>query len=47
MSVLDRLIAEGRVTPASRDLLDIRPLRRLRGKQLSEVLQEMRDEEPW
>ena len=47
MSVLDRLIAEGRATRATGDLLDLRPLPPLPGKQLSETLQEMRDEEPW
>jgi prevent-host-death family protein len=47
MSVLDRLIAEGRVTPATGNLLDIKPLPPISGKQLSETLQEMRDEEPW
>ncbi len=47
MSVLDRLIADGKVTPATGDLLDLEPLPALPGKQLSEILQEMRDEEPW
>ncbi len=47
MSVLDRLTAEGKIRPATRDLLEIEPLPPIPGKQLSEVLQEMRDEEPW
>jgi len=47
MSVLDRMIAEGRATRATGDLLDLKPLPPIPGKQLSEVLQEMRDEEPW
>jgi len=46
-SVLDRMIAEGRATRATGDLLDLTPLPPIPGKQLSEVLQEMRDEEPW
>ncbi|MBX3031092.1 MAG: type II toxin-antitoxin system prevent-host-death family antitoxin [Chloroflexi bacterium] len=46
-SVLDRLIAEGRVRPATRDLLDIVPLvpDAPPGRPLSEILQEMRDED--
>jgi prevent-host-death family protein len=49
-SVLDRMIAEGRATRATRDLLDIKPLSPEEagpGRPLSEILQEMRDEEPW
>ena len=46
-SVLDRLIAEGKATPAQGDLLEVEPLPPIPGKQLSEILQEMRDEEPW
>jgi prevent-host-death family protein len=43
----ERLVSEGVITPASGDLLAIRPLSRLVGKQLSEVLREMREEERW
>ncbi len=46
-SVLDRMIAEGRATRAKGDLLDLEPLPARSGKQLSEILQEMRDEESW
>ena len=41
------MLAEGRITPAKHDLLDVTPLPALPGKQLSEVLREMRDEEVW
>jgi prevent-host-death family protein len=47
MSALDRMIAEGKATRATGDLLDLKPLPALPGKQLSETLREMRDEEPW
>ena len=47
MSMLDRLVAEGKVTPATGDLLDIKPLPPIPGKQLSQILLEMRDEETW
>ncbi|MEK6719683.1 MAG: type II toxin-antitoxin system prevent-host-death family antitoxin [Chloroflexota bacterium] len=44
-SVIDRLIAEGRATPAKRShrLLPSPP--RIPGRPLSEILQEMRDED--
>lgn len=48
MSTLDRMIAEGRATPATRAWKDVPPPLPARGgKPLSQVLQEMRDEEPW
>lgn len=47
MSTYERMLADGRITPAKRDLLSVKPLPRLRGKQLSDVLREMRDEEAW
>jgi len=47
MSVLDRLIAEGRVTPATVDHRTIPPPPKIPGRPLSEILQEMRDEERW
>jgi prevent-host-death family protein len=47
MSVLDRLIAEGRVTPATVDHRTIKPPPKVPGRPLSEILQEMRDEERW
>lgn len=46
-SIYEQMVADGRITPATGDLLAIRPLPRLKGKQLSEILQEMRDEEVW
>jgi prevent-host-death family protein len=42
----DRLVADGRVTPASRAWEALPPPRALRGRALSEVLKELRDEEP-
>ena len=45
MSVLDRLIAEGRATPARGHLRDLPPPPRIPGRPLSEILQEMRDED--
>lgn len=48
MSTYERLVAEGKITPATRPWSSLpRPLPRLPGKQLSEVLREMRDEERW
>jgi prevent-host-death family protein len=44
-STYERLVAEGRITPATRDLLEVKPLPAVRGKQLSDVLREMREEE--
>ena len=46
-STYERLVAEGRVTPAKRDLGGVDPLPAIEGKQLSEVLLEMREEERW
>jgi antitoxin (DNA-binding transcriptional repressor) of toxin-antitoxin stability system len=45
VSVIDRLIAEGRVTPAKRSHRDIQPPPKIPGRPLSEILLEMRDEE--
>lgn len=45
VSVIDRLIAEGRVTPAKRSHKDIQPPPKIPGRPLSEILLEMRDEE--
>lgn len=44
-SIIDRLIAEGRVTPATRSHKDLPPPPRIPGRPLSEILQEMRDED--
>lgn len=47
-STLDHMIAEGRATPAKRDIASLPPPQRgRRGKPLSQILQEMRDEERW
>lgn len=48
MSTIDRMIADGRITPATRSWKDMPPpLPPLEGKPLSQILQEIRDEEPW
>jgi prevent-host-death family protein len=47
-STYERMLAEGRITPARRRWEDLpKPLPPKRGKQLSDVLREMRDEETW
>lgn len=46
-SVLERLIREGKVTPPRIHHKDLRPAPELPGRPLSEILQEMRDEDPW
>jgi hypothetical protein len=47
MSTYERMVAEGGITPATRELLDIEPPPPAPGKPLSEILQEMREEERW
>jgi prevent-host-death family protein len=47
MSTYERLVAEGRIAPATRDLLAVKPLPALEGKPVSEILREMREEERW
>lgn len=47
LSTYERMVAEGRITPAKRDLLDVKPLPALSDKPLSEILREMREEERW
>jgi prevent-host-death family protein len=48
LSTYERMVAEGRITPARRPWDELpEPLPALPGKQLSEVLREMRDEETW
>ncbi|HTE65510.1 MAG TPA: hypothetical protein VK736_04540 [Candidatus Binatia bacterium] len=44
-STYERMVAEGRIQPATRDLLDIKPLPALKGKQVSEILREMREDD--
>ena len=46
-STYERMVAEGLITPATGDLLDVKPLPALKGKQVSDVLREMREEERW
>jgi prevent-host-death family protein len=47
-SVLDRLVAEGKATPPTRRMADLAPAPDLKlEKPLSQILQEMRDEEVW
>ena len=45
MSIVDRLIAEGRITPATGDHRTTPPPPKIPGRPLSEILQEMRDED--
>jgi prevent-host-death family protein len=48
LSKIDQMIADGRITPAKRAWEDVPPpLPARRGKPLSQILQEMRDEEQW
>ncbi|MEO8511783.1 MAG: type II toxin-antitoxin system prevent-host-death family antitoxin [Chloroflexota bacterium] len=48
MSNIEQMIADGRITPATREWKDVPPpLPARSGKPLSQILQEMRDEEPW
>ncbi len=44
-SIIDRLIAEGRITPATESHKDLPPPPKVPGRPLSEILQEMRDED--
>ena len=47
-STYERMLADGRITPARGDLLSLpEPLPALPGKPLSQVIIEMRDEERW
>jgi prevent-host-death family protein len=45
ISIIDRMIAEGRITPAKRSHKDLPPPPTIPGRPLSEILQEMRDED--
>jgi len=48
MSRIEQMIADGRITPPAREWSELpEPLPGRPGKPLSQVLQEMRDEEPW
>ena len=46
MSIIEQMIADGRITPATRKWEDLPPPVKLPGRPLSEILQEMRDEDP-
>lgn len=47
-SLMEQMIADGRITPATREWSEIpEPLPAGPGKPLSQILQEMRDEEQW
>ncbi len=45
MSILDQMMADGRATPARTDHRTTPPPPRIPGRPLSEILQEMRDED--
>ncbi len=45
VSILDQMIADGRATPATTDHRTTPPPPRIPGRPLSEILQEMRDED--
>ena len=45
LSIVDRLIAEGRITPATTNHRTLPPPPKIPGRPLSEILQEMRDED--
>ena len=45
-SRMEQMIADGRITPATRRIEDLPPPIELSGRPLSEILQEMRDEDP-
>lgn len=45
LSPLQQLIAEGRASPATRSFRDLPPPLKLPGRPLSDILQEMRDED--
>lgn len=45
MSIVDRLIAEGKITPARTNHRTLPPPPKIPGRPLSEILQEMRDED--
>ena len=45
VSIVDQMIADGRITPATGDHRTLPPPPRIPGRPLSEILQEMRDED--
>ena len=46
VSIIDQMIADGRAKPATRSHRDLPYPPRIPGRPLSEILQEMRDEDP-
>lgn len=45
LSIIDQMIADGRARPATRSHRDLPPPPKIPGRPLSEILQEMRDED--
>ena len=45
LSIVDQMIADGRITPAKGDHRTLPPPPKIPGRPLSEILQEMRDED--
>jgi prevent-host-death family protein len=45
-SIYEQMVADGRITPPTRRIEDLPPPVKLPGRPLSEILQEMRDEDP-
>ena len=45
LSIVDQMIADGRITPATGDHRTLPPPPKIPGRPLSEILQEMRDED--
>ena len=45
LSIIDQMIADGRATPPTRNWDDLPPPIKVPGRPVSEILQEMRDEE--
>lgn len=45
LSIVDQMIADGRITPATGNRRNLPPPPRIPGRPLSEILQEMRDED--
>jgi prevent-host-death family protein len=46
LSLIEQMVADGRVAPATRRIEDLPPPVKLPGRPMSEILREMRDEDP-